>query len=293
MSNGGAAILLASMLSPIMRENVFRANPTSMRITTIFSFTLACLAAPVAWSACVPIKVAYVDQHRPPYYIGNGGMEASPPGASVELMNEIAASAGCTITFSRLPMMRLRNALEANLVDAVPMGTQDKDAERFAFPLDKSGKLDTSRAMRIVTVLFVRAGDKLPTDADPAQLMQGKRVGVVHGSAIAQRLRDAGVVVDDGASTTPRNLEKLRLGRIDVFAVAVISPTDMDAIVAPRFGKDIVRIDKPAQTAHLWVAFNKPYYEKNREQVETMWKWIGANGNARFAALVRKYEKFQ
>ena len=264
-----------------------------MRIASTLFFTLAYLSSAQAWSACAPIKMAFVDQHRPPYYIGNGRDVAAQPGAIIELMHEIAASANCTVTLTRMPMLRLRNALEANAIDALPLAAEETDFARFAFPLDKTGKPDQSRAMRIATMLFVRASDNIARDADPAQVMAGKRVGVVHGSAIAKRLRDSGVVVDDGATTSPRNLEKLRLGRIDVFAVALVDADDLDARVAARFGKDLVRLDKPVLTLHLWVPVSKAYYANNREEVDTMWKWIGMNGNARFSELMRKYQTFQ
>jgi hypothetical protein len=187
----------------------------------------------------------------------------------------------------------VRTALEANLIDAAPMAAEGHDSEQFAFPLDKTGKPDTSKAMRMHTFLFMRASDKVAVDADPQQLLSGKRIGVVHGAAITKPLRDLGYQVDDGAANANRNVEKLMLGRIDVFAISLVTPTDVDSLVTARFGKEIVRIDKPAQTMHMWLAFSKPYYVQNRERVEAMWRWVGSNGNARFGELLRKYDKVQ
>lgn len=264
-----------------------------MRTSTIFCFTLFAFQTAAALGACVPVRLAYVDQHRPPYYLGTGIKPASPPGASVDLLNEIVASAGCTATMSRLPYLRVRSALEANLIDATPLAAEGQDTEQFAFPLDKGGKLDTNKAMRMHTFLFMRASDKVAVEADPLPLLAGKRIGVVHGAAITKPLRELGLQVDDGAANAHRNVEKLMLGRIDVFAISLITPTDVDALVAGRYGKAIVRIDKPAQTMHMWLAFSKPYYAQNRERVETMWRWVGSNGNARFGELLRKYDKTQ
>lgn len=264
-----------------------------MRTSTIVCFMFLAFQAAAALGACDPVRLAYVDQHRPPYYLGTGNKPASPPGASVDLLNEIVASVGCTVSVSRLPYLRVRTALEANLIDAAPLAAEGQDSEQFAFPLDKSGKPDTTKAMRMHTFLFMRASDKVAADGDPLQLLAGKRIGVVHGAAITRPLRELGLQVDDGAANAHRNVEKLMLGRIDVFAISLITPTDVDALVAARYGKEIVRIDKPAQTMHMWLAFSKPYYAQHRERVEAMWRWVGNNGNTRFGELLRKYDKAQ
>lgn len=261
-----------------------------MRPASLLSSCLiSLLLAHQAHSACAPIRVGYLDQHRPPYYLGSGSREPTPPGASIDLIREIAAGAGCTIVTSRMPYLRMRGALEADVIDASPLDTEGPDLQRFAYPLDRAGRLDRSRSMRMHTVLFVRARDGLARDTDTARLLVGRRIGVMHGASITQRMRDAGARVDDGAADAGRNLEKLRLGRIDAFAVPLVSPGDMDALVAARYGNEIVRLDRPAQTHHIYLVFNKHYYARHREQVETMWDWIGTNGNTRFVTLVRKY----
>lgn len=263
-----------------------------MHLTRTVCFGLLTLATSAAWSACDPVRVAYVDQERPPYYLGSGDVVASPPGASVELIREIVGSAGCAVKLSRLPFLRMRTALESRLIDAAPLTAEGNDDMRFAFPLDKAGKPDPARAMRMHTILFVRASDKPARGTDPLRLLAGNRVGIMHGAVIKQSLRAAGAQVDDGAVDIPRNLEKLRLGRVNVFAVSLIAPTDMDAEVA-RYGGEIVRIEKPAQTVNLWLAFSKAYYAENRAQVDSMWQWIGVNGEARFAGVMRKYMSFR
>ncbi|MGO4470156.1 hypothetical protein AB4Z11_31875, partial [Pseudoduganella sp. RAF53_2] len=57
-----------------------------------------------AHSACAPVRFAYPDQDRPPYWLGNGSSVPEPPGASVELVMEFTASVGCPVSLLRLPV---------------------------------------------------------------------------------------------------------------------------------------------------------------------------------------------
>ncbi|MES2300072.1 MAG: transporter substrate-binding domain-containing protein [Pseudomonadota bacterium] len=260
-----------------------------MRVSILCLIVAAGLAAGVARGACTPIRLGYTDQALPPYYLGSGSAEASPPGATVELIREIVASTGCTVVAVRLPLARIPMALEAGLIDAAPVYLQDKDAMTFAYPRDKNGEADLASSVQAATVVFVRASDKLASDTDPIKYFKGRKLGLAHGSVAAGALRAAGIVVDDGAVDTARNLDKLKRGRIDGFAIGLASPGDMDAYIARRDGAAIVRLDKPLRTVNIWLATNKQYHARNTEQVEAMWRWIALHGRSRFSALMAEY----
>ncbi|MES2016387.1 MAG: hypothetical protein V4484_07810 [Pseudomonadota bacterium] len=253
------------------------------------ALALALLAGP-ALCACSKMRLGYIDQHRPPYYLGAGNVEPENPGASVELMRAIAASAGCDVVTVRLPLLRLRAALEAGTIDAMPMDATDDDGDKFALPINKSGKLDRDKALRFNTVVFVRAGDQLPRDTDPADYFKTRALGLNHGAAMALQLRALGYQVDDGALESNRNIEKLLRKRIDGYAVSLVSASDMDRVIAANFGERVVRMDKPLRVNNIWLALSKGYYDRNPKQAERMWNWIGTQGHVRFAQLVKKYE---
>ncbi|HEY0065293.1 MAG TPA: hypothetical protein VGC21_24460 [Telluria sp.] len=256
----------------------------------VFTFVLLAVAEH-ARGACTPLRVGYVNQHRPPYFLGNGSAEAHPPGASVELIREIAAAAGCTIISVRLPPLRLRNALVSGEIDATLMNAKDSDSGTFALPLDQGGKLDPARAVKMYTVVFVRAVDKIAPDTDPRLYFLSHRLGSNNGASLAEQLRQEGFRVDDGAHDGERNLEKLARGRIDGYAATMVSPTLMDASVAEKFGERLVRLKIPLRMHHFWLGFTKPYYAGNREAVETMWAWMGDHADRRFAWQVEQYAK--
>lgn len=255
----------------------------------VLAATVMALAACNVAAACA-IKVGYIDQHRPPYYMGSGAAVPAKAGASIELIRDIAASAGCEVTLVRLPLLRLRAALASGAIDAMPMDASDDDAARFALPKDKAGKLDRIKALRYNTVVFVRASDKLAAETDPAVYFKTHILGVNHGASMVLQLQAQGYKIDEGALDAPRNLEKLVRKRIDGYGASVIAVGDFDRVVAASFGDRVVRLQKPLRVTNIWLAVSKGYYEKNAKQTETMWNWIGTHSAARFTALVKKYE---
>jgi hypothetical protein len=252
---------------------------------------LALTLAGEACAACAPLRVGIVDQHRPPFFIGRGPTEAPRPGATVELLREAGASAGCKVVSVRLPPLRLRHALERGSIDAMLMEASADDVQAFALPLDANGDVDTARGLPMFTMVFVRAADKALADADPALFFATSTLGVNNGATLAAKLRKEGMRVDDGATDSARNLEKLARRRIDAYAATMIAPADADKNVAALYGEQLLRVEKPLRTQHFWLAFTKSYQRSNHTQVDTMWDWLGSHGHDRFVALVEQYNK--
>lgn len=255
-------------------------------------FTAAALlafAATNALAACGTIRFGYPDQHRPPYWMGNGATVPEPAGASVEWIREFAASGGCAIELVRLPVMRLRIALASGAVDFVPVDITADGQPGIVIPRDALGRPDTRRAISLVVVAFVRAKDGYARDLDPMEMVRGKRVGIMYGSSYGVRLEKAGAILDQGAPTVPTNFDKLQLGRIDAFVVPMIAASDMDKYVAERYKGELVRLEKPVLKSYNWIATNTAYYESHRHDVDTLWNWLGAEGNKRFNLVLRKY----
>jgi ABC-type amino acid transport substrate-binding protein len=264
-----------------------------IRLRLMIAASAIALLATGATAACTPIKFGYTNQEVPPYYLGNGALEATPPGASVELIRELAASFGCQMVSVRMPPLRIAGALESGQIDLAPLGLPTADSHGSAYPLDKANQPDRERSIRMYTVVFVRSSDKVARDVDSAHHLVGKKIGVNHGAPYAVSLRQAGFEVDDGALDVRRNLDKLMLGRIDAFAVSLTGAADMDTAIAARYGGDITRLDKPIRVANIWLVTSRAFYNANREMVEAMWDWIGQSGRARFSLLLKKYDKDQ
>jgi len=256
-------------------------------------FTLLLLSLAVSCgnsqAKCDSIQIGYLDQDRPPYWLGRGSDVPEPPGASVELVRRFAASAGCKAALKRMPVLRLRPSLQAGEIDFAPMDASGDNLPGVVFPRDRANRLDTERAVPSLVVVFVRAGDNPPRDTNPSRYLQGKLVGVTLGSPYIPRLTQSGLTLDSGATDVARNLDKLRLRRIDAFAVSVVSATDMDGYVAEKFGTELVRMAQPLYADHIWLVASQSYYDSHRTQVEAMWNWLGASGRKEFATLLDKY----
>lgn len=261
-----------------------------MRAAHIVATLAMLLATDTASGTCTPLRLGYVNQHRPPYFLGSGSAESKPPGASVDLVRDIAGGGACRVISVRLPPLRLRKAMDNDSIDAMLMDAGQSDVSLYALPLTKNGGLDSERAVPMYTVVFVRADDKLPANTDPRLYFASHRLGMNNGASLAAQLRTMGFTVDDGAHDGARNLEKLARGRIDGYAATLVSPGHLDASIAATFGKQIVRLETPLRTHHLWLAFTKRYFERNRDAVETMWDWVGAHGHQRFVERIKEYE---
>ena len=259
----------------------------------LLGWVMACAlaASSLATAACIPIRVGYMDQHRPPYWMGDGPEVPEPPGAAVDLMRDglTGAGFGCPVTWVRLPIARLRVALAAGDVDMAPMGELPAYPPEMALPRDKAGNIDVNRAFQNTLIVLVRASDKLPASTQPMQYFRGRLLGVPQGQSYAARLREAGLTIDEGGRDLDRNIEKLRLGRIDGVVVAAVSPAHLTATLA-RYKGAVVQMPQPLISTRVWLAFNDTYYRKHREQVEALWTWLDVNRN-RLGYVMQKYRK--
>lgn len=243
-----------------------------------------------AGAACTPVRFGYIDQNRPPYYMGDGPVIPEPPGATVDLMRDaVQASFGCPPTLVRLPPARLRLALSIGEIDFTPLGEMPVYPPEIAVPRDKRGEPDYSRALGNQLVVLVRASDKMPASANPMSYFQGKMLGVPLGSAYIPRLREQGLTIDDGARDIERNIEKLKLRRLAGVVVSAVKPGHVENILK-RYKGEIVQLPQPLVSTRLWLAFNQKYYETHREQVEALWTWIDVN-RAHLGYVMQRYGK--
>jgi hypothetical protein len=156
-------------------------------------------------------------------------------------------------------------------------------------PLDRNGAPDIRRAMGYELVVLVRAQDHIPPDANPVVWFKGKTLGVPQGSLTAPRVRKLGLAVDEGARDIARNIEKLRLGRIDGVVVPVAKAGHVEALLKPYHG-EIVRMQQSLLNSRAWFAFNQRFYAQHKEQAEALWNWFDANRD-RLDSLMQKYGK--
>ena len=238
---------------------------------------------------CAPVRIGYSDRERAPYYMGNGGEVPARPGVLVELFRDAFRSLGCPVELIRLPVARVRLALTSGTVDMAPSDTPAGDSAGYLIATTVNGEPDHRRALRTMAYVFVRAEDRLPLDTDPARYFKTHLLAVNQGTILAEHLKTAGLQVDDGSFSSWNNMDKVRLKRVDGFTLALMTPAALDPYVATRYGKQLMRLDKPVRVSSMWLGANRNYYQRNREQVEAIWNWIGVHGAPQVEALSRKY----
>lgn len=238
--------------------------------------------------ACT-LRVGYTSQNAPPYYLGTETVPKAP-GASVDLLREMAVAAGCAIELTRLPTARLLPTLNAGQIDAVALTTPPADLPQVVYPVDRRGKPDPRRGVPQFIMVYVRAGDRALASKDADAFLRGRRVGVTHGVSYAAELRAAGMQIDDGAANSRRNFDKLQLDRVDAVAVSLNAPGDLDELLTREYGGKLARLERPFRTRTLWLMVNKTYYGKHRAKIDGMWDWLGQNGDKRLPVLLKKYE---
>jgi ABC-type amino acid transport substrate-binding protein len=248
-------------------------------------------AAQLASAACIPVRFGYPDQNRPPYYMGDGPTVPEPAGATVDLMRDaiVAAGFGCPPQLVRLPPARLRLALSMGDIDFMAMGEMATYPPEIAIPRDRNGAIDFKRAMSNELVVLVRAGTTMPDGVTPLAWFKDKTLGTPQGSSMARQLRDQGLTVDDGARDIERNIEKLKLGRVDGVVVSTVKAGHVEAILK-RYHGEIAQLSQPLIVTRLWLAFNRTYYLAHKDHVEALWTWIDAN-RGRLGYVMQKYSK--
>lgn len=244
-----------------------------------------------ASAACPAVRIGYMDQDRPPYWLGRGAEVPEPPGVAVDYLRAaVAATISCPVQFVRLPVHRLRQALQNGTVDYLPIEERVELPPEVVVPRDRNGALDRNRAIHTSIIVLVRAADQLPPETLTPRHFQGRLIGVPYGAPYADALRAAGIEVDDGGRDLESNIGKLKLKRVDGVALTVGALGDMDQIIAERYGNEVVRLRVPLFSGNIWLATNPAYQAAHREQVEALWNWIATHQNE-LSNLLNKYSR--
>ncbi|MYM26803.1 hypothetical protein GTP58_00530 [Duganella sp. CY15W] len=260
-------------------------------ILLMLAVAAATPAAQAAGPGCIPLRVGYMDQNRPPYWLGEGEKVPDPPGAAVDLISDAVKGAGfgCTPVWVRLPIARLKVALTNGDIDLAPLAELSFYPAEIALPRDKAGNIDLERALHNKVLVLVRTRDKLPASTNPMQYFRGKMLGIPQGNSYVARLREAGLTLDDGGRDLDRNIEKLKLGRVDGVVVAAVAPAHLKETLA-RYKGEIEQLPQPLLNVRVWLAFNDNFYRAHPKQSEALWTWLDKN-RGRLGYVMQRYRK--
>lgn len=228
------------------------------RLLLSLLLTLACDAHALTLRLCT------LDQPFPPHTMPDGS------GVAQVLLRQAAREEGITIENSVAPRLRCIAQLKSGEVDGVLAAFLPERMAYGIFPMT-GAVADATRALSMVRyVVYRKKGSSVQWDGSSFSGMDARPVGLQAGLAVAQRLRQTGVTVDEGAKSIAQNLEKLVRGRLQ----AVVALEGESQPLVERLGDHIEVLPKVFDANPIYLQVHPAYYAANREAVEKLWNAV-------------------
>lgn len=227
-------------------------------------FFLSLLLALACDAEAVTLRLCTLDQPFPPHTMPDGS------GVAQVLLRQAAREEGITIENSFAPRLRCIARLKSGEVDGLLSAFLPERMEYGVFPM-AGATADETRALSMVRfVVFRQKGGAVQWDGSAFSGLDARPVGIQVGLAVAQRLRQTGVTVDEGAKTIGQNLEKLVRGRLQ----AVVALEGESQPLVDRLGDRIEVLPKAFDATPIYLQVHPAYYAGNREAVVKLWNAV-------------------
>ncbi|OHX14478.1 hypothetical protein BI347_13920 [Chromobacterium sphagni] len=155
-------------------------------------------------------------------------------GGGIDLMRAIARRAGMEFEFIAYPQARAMLLAQQQADACLPISPLPERREMFKW---------TVPIVPMRLVLLARSDD--PRQLHSLEQARKLRVGAMRGTAVAARLKQQGLVMDESVDYLS-GLEKLQLGRLDLWAMLDVGLTSMSrrlGIPQPRVALVVDRVD--------------------------------------------------
>lgn len=228
----------------------------------LHSVLLILLLAASCNAQALKLRLCTLDHPFPPHTMPDGSGQAQV------LLRQAATANGIEVENTFAPRLRCINRLKAGEVDAVLSAFLSERMEYGVFPM--AGALaDESRALGVVRfAIYRQAGGSVQWDGAAFSGLDQRPVGIQVGLAVAQRLRQTGVKVDEGAKTIGQILEKLARGR----AQAVVAlEGEARPIVEQTLKGQIEMLPKAFDATPIYLHVHPEYFARHRDAVEKLW----------------------
>ncbi|QBL08983.1 amino acid ABC transporter [Rheinheimera sp. D18] len=241
-----------------------------IKLTYILSFSLLCASHMLLANEPVKLRFCYEDKQLLPYYAGNGAQIPTPPGATIEHLQEgIALVPQLKVTFERRPWLRCLQLLEQNKVDAVVATYNELRLSFAVFPLDENNAPDSRLALnQHATCIVQRVGDNVT---------QRLKDGVVMA-------RPLGYVVPEypsGVSIVPVQSQQqafslVKLGRVD----ATTTTCEINTVQLPNMlNEQLEVIHPPLYESTGYLVFSKAFYNQHSKLATELWRTLQQTQN--------------
>ena len=251
-------------------------------IPVVFALLLAVSTG--AWAE--KIKLTYSDVESELYQLGNGSQIANPPGASIDLLNQVAKELALEIEYVRLPVKRSFESLQAGEVDGGFMYSYKDDRTAFGqFPM-KGGKHDESMRVTSLSYVFYKmVGSPFNWDGKAFSGVGTGKIGYNSGYSVGDELIKKGMAVEE-AKTTDQNFKKLIGGRVTAYAM---QDHTGDLYLSENKITNVEKVATPWESKPYYLILSKQFVQKNPALAERIWATVAKVRDEKMKTYLKKY----
>lgn len=232
------------------------------------------------------ITLAYSDVESFPFQMGNGNTLASPPGLSIDVIEQAAHLLDLEIKYVRLPGKRVLSQIKANQVDGGFIFSYSPERAKYAsYPMIQR-QVDSSLRIATLDYSFYKLRDQaLDWDGTKLNDLDGVPVGAHGGFSVTKKLK-ANEIMTLEIESTDKLFEMLNKKRL---AAIAIQSNIANSYIAEHHLSNIEKVTPPISTKDYYLIFSLNFSNKNPELVRKIWKVISEIRDDVIAKQIKEY----
>lgn len=233
--------------------------------------------------AVVEIKLCYEDVSVFPWITGNES------GLVFIELSQIEKELPIKFKYIRLPWKRCQFEGQSGNVDGLIAASFTEERSTWGvYPTNANGELNSEYRFHTDSFyVYVRKDSNINFKDGKFINLGANPIGVQLGYSVGNDLTKQGLPIHSSFSTAYDLIKELDYSAIEV---AVLQNHESNKVLneKPKFKKNIKRLHPPFKTAHQYLLFTKPFFEKNKKISGDIWK---AMPRARKSQAYVKLEK--
>lgn len=174
-------------------------------------------------------------------------------------------------TYIRLPWKRCQYEAQSGTIDGLIAASFTKERQQWGVYPMKGDKLN--RHLRMHTdsfYVYVRKDSGIDFREGKFINLGKEQIGVQIGYSVGSDLKEMQLPVHDSFTTAYDILKQLHIKALNI-AILQNHETKRTLRENPQFQSTIVRIEEPFKVKDQYLMFNKEFYSKNKNLVESIW----------------------
>lgn len=232
------------------------------------------------------ITLAYSDVESFPFQMGNGTSVASPPGLSIDVIEQAALLLNLNIEYVRLPGKRVLNQIRAGQVDGGFIFSYNQERAKYASYPMKAQQADSSLRIATLDYSFYKLKEHpLEWDGDKLNSTGDMPVGAHGGFSVTRKLKAKQISTLEMESTG-KLFEMLNKKRL---AAIAIQSNIANSYIAQNRLTNIEKVAPPISTKDYYLIFSHDFARQNPDLVQSIWTVISEVRDGVIANSTPKY----